>query len=165
VRWRLFAAVLTAGACHSAFASGQPALTAEPVKVTRFDDRVAGFSETSGFGEAVRLVVRDTSAWRRTWARLNAPFFPQPPLPQVDFSREMVLVAALGNRATGGFEIRIDSAVRRRDTIEVSIHWTSPGEGCLLAAVYTQPVDVAKIPAGPLPVLFREQNVRTSCRR
>jgi hypothetical protein len=97
--------------------------------------------------------------------RIDARFFPPPPLPVVDFSREAVIVAALGARSSGGHEIRVDSAVRAADAVEVTIRATSPGEGCVTAAVYTQPVDVAKIPAGPLPIRFREQTVAASCRR
>jgi hypothetical protein len=165
MRWRLFAAAAVIGACRSALAAGQPAAAPEPVQVSRFDDRIAGFSQTSGFRDAVRLVVRDTGSWRRAWAQMNARFFPQPPLPSVDFSRETVLLAALGARSSGGYEIHIDSAARLPDGVEVTVRSVLPADGCTVAAVYTQPVDVAKIPAGPLPVRFREQTASVSCRR
>lgn len=165
MRWRLLAALLAAGACRSTLASGQPAAMPEPVPLVRFDDRVAGFTQTSGFEDSTRLVVRDTSAWRRAWARLNARYVPQPPLPSVDFSRESVLIAAMGTRASGGFEIHLDSAIRNADAMEVVVRSVVPGDGCMLSATFTQPVDVAKIPANPLPVRFRERNVVASCER
>jgi hypothetical protein len=165
MKLRLLGAVLAAGACRSTVVSGQPAAIPEPIPVTRFDDRIAGFSQTSGFDDATRLVVRDTTAWRSAWVRLNARFFPQPPLPTIDFSRETVLIAAMGERASGGFEIHLDSILRRPDAIEVSVRSVVPGDGCMLSATFTQPVDVAKIPASPLPVRFRERNVTASCTR
>jgi hypothetical protein len=137
----------------------------EPVPVVRFDDRVAGVTETSGFEDSTRLVVRDTSAWRRAWARLNARYIAQPPLPAVDFTRENVLIAAMGARSSGGFEIHLDSAVRKPGAIEVVVRSVAPGEGCMVSAAFTQPVDVAKIPASPLPIRFRERNVTASCER
>jgi hypothetical protein len=165
MRWCVLAAMLAAGACRSTIASGQPAAIPEPVPVTRFDDRVAGFTQTSGFEDSTRLVVRDTSAWRRAWARLNARYVPQPPLPTVDFTRENVLIAAMGVRASGGFEIHLDSAIRKADAIEVIVRSVMPGDGCMVSATFTQPVDLAKIPATPLPVRFRERNVTASCER
>ncbi len=164
MRFGLLGIAIVTAACHGAFVGGQPAPNGEIVPITRFDDRVAGVAQTSGFDQPARLVVRDTSAWRQAWMRMNARFFPQPPLPSVDFQRETVLIAAMGARANGGFEIHLDSALRRADTIEVVVKSVAPGDGCMVSASYTQPVDVAKIPALPLPVRFREQMATLSCR-
>jgi hypothetical protein len=66
----------------------------------------------SGLGDAVRSVLSDPASWAAVWAQLTFGTQPQTPLPSVDFDTERVLVAALGTRPTGGYDIRVDSLVR-----------------------------------------------------
>jgi len=163
VRTALLLFVAAVG-CRAAFAGGQPVpASREPVPLTRFDNRVAGSSEYSGYREETRVIVRDTVAWRQAWARLNAGKFPQPALPQVDFDREAVVVAAMGGRPSGGYEISIAGASPSADTLDIAIRTTSPGNGCAVSASTTQPVDVAKIPARFRRVRFRQIDSVITC--
>jgi hypothetical protein len=60
---------------------------------------VIAFVETSLRlqGHAGRRVVRDSTAWRRVWEEAYSGISPAPPLPEVDFSRDMVLAVAFGS--------------------------------------------------------------------
>jgi hypothetical protein len=42
-------------------------------------------------------------------------------LPEVDFSREMLIIAALGERPTGVYGIIIDSACEREKDLEIVV--------------------------------------------
>jgi hypothetical protein len=86
-----------------------------------------------------------------------------PELPQVDFSREVVVVAALGQRPTGGFNILIESAAATRDGVTVSIRATAPGPGCGVTLALTQPVDIARMPRRGA-VQFHERADELACR-
>ncbi len=67
-------------------------------------------------GDSVREVVRDRNRWDEVWARARtAEPSAQLPTP-IDFSREMVLVAAAGRMDTGA-QIRIDSVGVRGDDL------------------------------------------------
>jgi hypothetical protein len=149
--------------CRSAYASGQPAGSASSLPVTRLRPGDEAFSTFSGIADSVRLVVRDSAAWRRAWQAIHRPFIPQPPIPRIDFGHEMVIVAALGRRPSEGYGIVIEDAAQDSGAITVGIRKTSPGTGCLLSAAVTQPVDVARLPASEQPVLFRERNVVVPC--
>ena len=152
--------------CRAAFAGGQPVpAPREPAPLTRFDNRVAGVSEYSGYREEARVVVRDTLAWRQAWATLNAGRFPQPALPPVDFDREAVVVVSMGGRPSGGYEISIAGASPSADTLDIAIRTTSPGNGCAVPAAYTQPVDVAKFPARFGRVRFRQIDSVVTCKQ
>lgn len=156
----LFAAV---GACHSAFAAGQPAARKEPVPLLRFREGQSAFSTYSGLIDSLRVVVRDSSAWRQLWQQINRPFIPAPALPSIDFQREMVVVAALGSRPSAGFDVVIESAAEDSAGIEVDVRRSSPGVGCPVAAVVTQPVDLAKLPASARSLRFRERSLVVPC--
>jgi hypothetical protein len=73
---------------------------------------VLAHASYSGLGDAVRSVLSDPASWAAVWAQLTFGTQPQTPLPSVDFDTERVLVAALGTRPTGGYDIRVDSLVR-----------------------------------------------------
>lgn len=151
------------GACRSVFAAAQPPAPREPLPLVRFRESQSAFSTYSGLIDSLRLVVRDSTAWRLLWQQINRPFFPSPALPPVDFQREMVVVAALGTRPSAGFDVVIEAATEDSAGIEVDVRRTSPSAGCPVAAAITQPVDLAKIPARTRALHFRERSTLISC--
>ena len=152
-------AMLTA-ACSSALSpNGGPV----PVPVTRFSHDDRPFSSFSGISAPTRLVVRDTTTWRSTWQLINQPFIPQPPLPTIDFSREMVLLAGLGTEPSGGYELRIERATRDTSGIDVQLRRTTPAAGCPVTASLTQPIDLVRVPFSEQPVRFSETTQVTAC--
>lgn len=155
--------LVTTSACHTAFAAGHSPAHRQPVPLLRFRDGPGAFSTYSGLIDSARLVVRDSSAWRQLWRQINRPFIPQPVLPSVDFHREMVVVAALGSRSSGGFDVVIDSAAEDSVGIEVDVRRSSPAAGCPVAAAITQPVDLAKLPASGRTLRFRERSTVIPC--
>ena len=72
------------------------------------------YDDGPAFRDSVRIVVRDGAAWRTVWAQATSAQPAPPPLPAVDFEREMVLVVGAG-KMTPGDQIHVDSAGVRRD--------------------------------------------------
>jgi len=160
---RIVIAVLTAGAsaCGSPTGSSSPG---QPLGITRL--RVEPFSLTyaSGLREPRRLVVRDASTWQQAWSSIWQRTSPEPPIPQVDFGREIVVVAAMGERLTGGFTILIDSALEGTSGVLIRIRSISPGLGCGTTLALTQPVDIARVPRRDGSVTFDERLETRECR-
>jgi len=77
------------------------------------------------------------------WETIYRTVSPRPDMPFVDFSRNMVLVVALGTRPTSGYNIVLDSAELGADGLTVYTRISSPTGG--LATVLTQPVDVGVV--------------------
>ncbi len=138
-------------------------LGAQQARVTHFGDPSDGFAQYSGIADSQRVVIRDAVAWRQYWTVIHRPFIPAPAMPEVDFNREMVVLAALGARPSGGFLIRIDSVTPDSARLVVQVTRIVPGRGCALPAVVTQPVDLVRVPTTPLPVTFAEREERTDC--
>jgi len=160
---RVVLALIATAACRAPIAAGQPGLARDPLVVTRLSSRDLSFSTFSGFTDSVRLVVRDSATWQDTWRTINQPFIPAPPVPPIDFMRDMVVVAALGARPSEGYEIVVENVREDSSGIEVALRVTEPARGCPVAAVMTQPVDLARISASARRVRFRQRTVAVPC--
>jgi hypothetical protein len=141
----------------------RPEASPPRVSLTRLREGPVAFSTYTGVRDSLRTVVRDSVLWRELWARINQPFLPTPPLPTIDFRREMIVVAALGARPTAGYDVVIEGVAQDSTGIEVALRRQSPAPGCPVAAAMTQPLDLARIPASDHPVRFRERTVVVPC--
>ena len=116
----------------------------------------------SGYQAAVELVLRTRPEWEAAWKTL-ASAQPTPPLPAVDFGREMVLVVSSGTRPTGGWSITIERVERVGEALHVSVLETSPGRYCMTAQVLTHPAAAVAVPRFAGPVTFSRRSVVRDC--
>lgn len=163
IHGRLALAVGLTIACFADLAIAQYGSPREVLPITRLRQGPTAYSSYSGLDEPVRAVVRDSAAWNALWQAIARPFYPPPPLPQVDFDRDMVVVAALGARPSSGYDIVIEGARQDTSSIEIALRTSSPAAGCPVSAAVTQPVDLATIPASARPVRFRERSTIVPC--
>jgi len=106
----------------------------------------------------LRLVIKSREEFSDFWKRLTAPVPPGswvPPLPEIDFSKEMIVVSAMGSRPSSGYLIYIDGACEVDGQVEVFVSSVEDGCGAELAIV-TNPADAVRLPRSDLPVVFRE---------
>jgi hypothetical protein len=134
-----------------------------PLPITRLRAEPYSFAYSSGMTDSARLAIRDVDQWQQVWSAIERGSSPTRALPPVDFAQEMLIVAALGTRSSGGFSIYVDSAYQRDDHVEVVVRKVSPGAGCFTTAAFTQPVDIARLPASTLTVRFRERSTVHGC--
>ena len=160
------AALLLAGCAGSVAepsAATGPLLAATPLGNNGFP-----LTTRSAIDAPERLVIRDAATWQAQWNAIWAGLTPTPALPPVDFTREMVVVAAMGTRATGGYTIRIDSAAAAAGVTPgggavVWVTSASPGPHCFTTQALTHPVDAVRLPLVGGPVTFREQSQTVDC--
>jgi hypothetical protein len=121
--------------------------------------RIGQWTRT-GISEARRLVIRDANAWAQFWSELGIG-----DRPGVDFTREVVVAVAAGQRPTGGYEIAVDRVTRADGQLTVEVVERTPGPNCMTAASLTQPVDVVVVPAADAQSLsFIERKEIRGCR-
>jgi hypothetical protein len=127
---------------------------------TALEVRRVGQWTRTGISEARRLVIRDANAWAELWSELGVG-----ERPEVDFSKNLVVVAAAGQRPTGGHEIAVDQVTQAGGVLTISVVETSPGPNCMTTASLTQPVDVVVVPAVEVRSWsFVEQKAVRGCR-
>lgn len=164
-----FALLATAGCAAPTGGADAPPLSnetpagGEPIPITRLRAEPYSFAYNSGLADSARLAVRSQAEWQQAWSALWRNASPVPPPPSMDFGREVVVVAALGQRNSGGYGIYVDSAYQRAGHVEVVVRKVSPGAGCVTTAALTEPVDVAVIPVTGQPLQFRERATVHAC--
>jgi len=121
------------------------------------------FGGNSGIETRERMVIRDQAAWITLWDRLNAGAGVQPQVdaPVVDFDRYMVIVATMGLRHTGGFQIIVQSVHRVGADLYVVVDERGHA-GCGVTQAFTEPLDGVVVPRTEGEVVFVE---RTSVHR
>lgn len=123
---------------------------------------------TSGLTEAKREVIRDEVTYFKLWADHAADANRQALPPTVDFTREMVVVVALGNRPTGGYTVEIVDMEIRGKTLHVRVGERTPSPGALQIQQITQPFQMVALPMLQARVDFhnvREVRSRSGPRR
>jgi hypothetical protein len=95
----------------------------------------------TGIGESRRLVIRDANAWAEFWSELGVG-----ERPEVDFSRDLVVAVAAGQRPSGGHEIAVEQIAQSNGELTIGVVETAPGPNCMTTSGLTQPVDVVAIP-------------------
>jgi hypothetical protein len=148
-------------ACAGSEMSTSPPGT--PVSIVRLRSEPYSFTFVSGFDKPARLVVRDAATWQSVWAQTFRGGS-VPPIPVIDFSREMLVVVALGSHSSGGYGILLDGAsAEATGDLAVEVRSISPGSGCGVTAAFTQPVDIARVPRRDGAVRFVESSEVTNC--
>jgi hypothetical protein len=93
----------------------------------------------TGLHEEGTLVARTPEEWAELWRRHTSIQVPRPPSPEVDFSREMVVCALLGERPSLGWGIEVEAARWDGQRIVLAARETKPAEDAVVPTVVTRP--------------------------
>src|SRR5262245_21428166 len=125
MKWLLAPLFVLSLSCHSAVANGPHA---RYVRVEHLAPGAGAPVLYSGLTLSTRTVVVDEptfeSLWRQAFSGSGAA---SAPLPKVDFTQRKVVFVALGERSSGGHEIRVKGARRVADELLVEIEIVRPG--------------------------------------
>lgn len=134
------------------------------LSVQRLDSALHNYyRHSSGLPDSARLVIRNRDEWADIWSRIVSNHGPTPPAPEIDFSREVVLVAAMGTRSSGGFSIAITNVAEEAGGLVATVVSTSPGPTCGTTAALTAPVDIVRVSRPSVAVRFVEQQAVHDC--
>jgi hypothetical protein len=132
--------------------------------VSRLSMQGVRLPRDSGIPSEMLSVIQDETAWKTFWTMIQSKQTPAPPAPAVDFSRDMIVVAAAGMKPSTGYAMQVISASEAKGEIVVTVEATSPGAGCLNAMMMTSPVDIARIPKRDGKVRFDVKRVVRDCK-
>ena len=114
----------------------------------------------SGLDSPARKVIRDDSTYAQFWQALGAG-----QRPAVDFTRDVVIAVAAGQRQTGGYAIAVQRVARAGKAMTVDVVETVPGPGCWTTQQITQPVDVVVVAAADAPTWsFSDRTKSQACK-
>lgn len=111
----------------------------------------------SGLQEEKQLVITNRADWEALWKQHGARKEPKDPPPKVDFEKESVIVAAQGQKRSGGYSIEIADVRRAADKTEILIRTKSPKPGALTIQALTAPIHIAAVPRIQGKVQFKPE--------
>jgi hypothetical protein len=117
----------------------------------------------SGISTRERLVIRDAATWASIWADIMEGRSPTPSVPQVDFASEMIILASMGGRVTGGYSINIEAVQEAEGTVYITVDERSPGPTCFTTDAFTAPLAAVRAPRRDGVVVFVEKQQTTIC--
>jgi hypothetical protein len=120
-------------------------------------------ANTSGIATASRRVIADETSWKSAWTEIHRARQPEPERPVLDFSKTVVLLAAMGTRSTGGYTIAIEGVYQANGRLYVVVREKSPGNGCLTTQALTAPVTIVSTGRTGEPVTFVERRETVTC--
>ncbi len=117
----------------------------------------------SGYSEESYLVIKDGDDFKKLWNKVNSTIIPQPSVPEIDFSKYMVVAVFMGTCPTGGYSISIRSIRESEENIYVEVEKIKPGKDCILTQVLTQPFQIVKIKRSDKKVIFVKNTTVKNC--
>jgi len=161
--------------------SQDPKPQGTPLTITQLGPKRSGprtsYSLVCGIWDRRRMVIRDRETWGDVWTQIySSPVsfswagpgserirtVPPPP-PEIDFSRNMLLVVTMGSAPNGGYAITVDGVFEHANQLEVVVRNTSPGRSCFTLQMVTSPVDIVELEKREGSVIFRDLNIVTDC--
>jgi hypothetical protein len=114
----------------------------------------------NGLDRTVRVVLRSPAEWAAFWNAQGLPTYAEVP-PELDFTTEMVLLAAADVAPDSLVGTQIDSVWIERDTIVAAVKLYS-GAGCSIPTVLV-PVSAVRAPRMDHPVPFVDRLAKGGC--
>lgn len=143
--------------------SARTGATSAPPTMTSAQPFVRLYSaQNSGYRLGNETAIRDQAGWTAAWSTIHGGT-PGEPAPSVDFTRDMVLLIALGERNSGGYTVRVDGVTPAGRGAVVRYTITEPGEGCMTTQALTAPVVAVRAPRVAGEVRFEPRTVRERC--
>lgn len=100
----------------------------------------------SGLKDYTQRIIESKENWQEMWGAIQQGKSPIPALPDIDFSQYSVIIAGLGQKNTGGYQVNIDKVWLDGDVLHVNLTQTSPGPKCMATFAISQPYCVAVVP-------------------
>ena len=110
----------------------------------------------SRIGEVKQEVIKSADAWEKLWKQHATAAGESEKVPAVDFSKEMVVVATMGTKRTGGYTIEIVGVEAKDKTLRISVKKTSPPPDAMTIQALTAPFHFVAVPKSNLKPEFVE---------
>jgi hypothetical protein len=109
----------------------------------------------SGKKDMVAQVITTQSDWEQLWKQHVSVLVPQPPVPEIDFETDAVVVIFAGEKKSGGYAVVIKDVSAELNDIVVSYKLTEPQPGSFTIQAITQPYVILKMakPKGTVRLL------------
>lgn len=110
---------------------------------------------SSGFKGKLQRVITTDADWNKLWSQHTSKRYPPLAAPQIDFTKEMVIVVWTGSRSSGGYSVAIEKVEDDGQNLVVTYRETRSSSGGRTLAL-TQPHHAVTVPLSSRPVRFQQ---------
>jgi hypothetical protein len=132
------------------------ATAADPPQAGPLPLRTLAKGGFSGIQEPLQQLIKDPAHWEKVWSAHNAGRKSEQNRPEIDFTKEMVILATMGRKNTGGYSIEITKAEVSGDQLKVYVTRKTPRPGGMSLQALTAPFHMAAVPKTELKPEFVE---------
>ena len=97
------------------------------------------------------VVAQDLESFRQLWIEHAGS---EESMPMVDFSKEMVVAAFMGEQPSGGFALNISEVAEASGRLQIRLNRSQPGPEQMVIQMLTAPAHLVAIPRRDLPIDF-----------
>ena len=99
----------------------------------------------SGFTDEKMMVINNNDDYQKIMTIVYYNLDQMPIIPEVDFTKSILILTAMGTKNTGGYTIGIDNISKSGSKVTVNLTETSPGKNCVNTESITSPYQIVKI--------------------
>jgi hypothetical protein len=110
--------------------------------------------DISGYGEETYLVVKTETEWANVWEKHTRPYLAATAYPKMNFSKNMVVCAFMGERPTTGYSVSLQRIWTEEERMVVKIDKRNPPENFMVSEVITYPYVIASLQRTDLEIVF-----------
>ncbi|MAY22263.1 MAG: hypothetical protein CMC74_05750 [Flavobacteriaceae bacterium] len=103
-------------------------------------------------------VIRSSERLQEVFNRINSTRKPGIPIPEVDFSKQLVLFLNMGQQNSGGFSVSVSKIEKTNDAFVVFVKEKKPEPTAMVTMVLTTPFTLVRTENTSLPVEFKLLN-------
>jgi len=115
---------------------------------TVHQDRYSGIARRRG------EVIVNAGRWEAVWQEMHSDRSPQPSLPPIDFGKETLVLAAMGEEGDACWTTEIAEVLAMKESLRVGVLEKRAPMSCACPAVVVHPVHVVRIPRRDRPASF-----------
>ena len=146
VVWIFLAALTNPEKLNARIDAGPVAATEIAVKPTYpAIFRSVGKGYRSGVRLPLQAVARSQNEWDAIWQQHLPSDAGARPAPSVDFEREIVVALFLGDKPSGGYDVRISRAEQSHGTLTIHYQERNPPSGGMVTQPLSQPFHIVRI--------------------
>ena len=105
------------------------------VKSGPVDYKMIAEGQHSQADTASVYLIDNDKQWAETWGIAYANIEPMPTLPEIDFTKNMVLASFMGQKNSGGYKIEISGIQLKDDTLDVTVTNHMQAGGTMLPVI------------------------------
>ncbi len=112
----------------------------------------------SGYQKRASIIIKDKDRWEEIWNLHSSNLDQIPHIPEIDFSKDMVIAIFRGEFPSSGFSTEVSSINEKDGRLEVVVTETDDIKGMVLDVI-TYPFHIIKIQKTDLPIEFEYRRV------